>query len=64
MTMMLDKILATISILSLVAFMGVVAVFVNEPDLWIIIIVVLLMGVYDFYREISRASRKQKESTE
>lgn len=59
---MLDKFLATLSILSLVAFMGVVAVYVNEPDLWIIIIVVLIMAIYDFFLQIRRESQKQNET--
>lgn len=61
---MLDKFLATLSILSLVAFLAVVAVYVNEPDLWIIIIVVLIMGIYDFYREIRRESQKKNETSD
>ncbi len=61
---MLDKFLATLSILSLVAFMGVVAVYVNEPDLWIIIIIVLIMGIYDFFREIRRENQKKNETSD
>lgn len=47
---MLDKVLATISIAALIAFMLIVTVFVNEPDLWIIVVAVLAMAVYDFWR--------------
>lgn len=61
---MLDKFLATISMLSLIAFMGVVAVFVNELDLWIVIVVVLIMGSYDFFREIRRESQKKNEASD
>ncbi len=61
---MLDKLLATISMLSLVVFMGVVTVFVNEPDLWIIVIVVLIMGIYDFFREIRSESQKKRETSD
>ncbi len=37
---------------TLIAFMGVVLVFINEPALWIIVCSVLAMGAYDFYTEI------------
>ena len=47
---MVDKVLAAASILILVAFMSVVTVYVNEPDLWIVVIIVLAMGAYDFWR--------------
>ena len=46
---MLDKVLATISILSLIVSVGVVVWFVPEPDLIIITIIVLAMAVFDFY---------------
>jgi len=50
---LLDKALATVSILALIGFMLIVTVFVNEPDLWIIVVAVvavLAMAVYDFWR--------------
>ena len=49
---MLDKVLAIISILALIAFMGIVLVFINEIALWVIVCGVLLMGIYDFYLEL------------
>ncbi len=49
---MLDKVLATLAIGTLIAFMGIVLVFINEIALWIIVCVVLAMGVYDFYVEL------------
>lgn len=52
---MLDKVLAVISIGALIAFMGIVLVFINEIALWIIVCAVLAMAVYDFYSEL-RAS--------
>jgi Flp pilus assembly protein TadB len=51
---MLDRILAILSISMLVAFMLVVAVYVNEPDLWIVIIIVLTMAVFDFWSGLRR----------
>jgi len=47
---MLDKVLAAVSIAMLIGFMLIVTVFVNEPDLWIIVVVVLVMAVFDFAR--------------
>ena len=53
---MVDKIFAAIWMLALVGFMIIVTQFVNEPDLWIIVIFVLLLGAYDFVREIRQMS--------
>ena len=50
--MTLDRILAVLSIVGLIAFMGVVTVFVNEIDLWIVVVLVLLMAAYDFWRTL------------
>ncbi len=46
---MADKIVALASLVGLIAFMGVVVWFVNEPDLWIVVILVLVMASYDFW---------------
>jgi hypothetical protein len=54
---MLDKIFAIIGMLALVAFMGVVTVFVMEPDLWFITILVLAIGVIFFVRELKELER-------
>ena len=49
---MLDKIFATIGMLGVIAFMGVVTVFVMEPDLWIVTIVILSVGVLFLWRDL------------
>ncbi len=49
---MLDKIVAGASILSLVAFLGIVISFVTEPDLWVVIIVVVYIAIYFIWREL------------
>lgn len=59
---MLDKVLATISLGALVAFMGIVLVYINEPDLWIIVVVVLVMAGADFYRTIRDQKEKENSS--
>ena len=48
---MSDKILAALSIMLLVGFTMIVTVFVNEPDLWIVVVAVLAMATFDFWRE-------------
>ncbi|MGI9304774.1 MAG: hypothetical protein ACR2RB_19025 [Gammaproteobacteria bacterium] len=45
---MLDKVLAAFWILLLAAFMSIVVWYVNEPDLWTIVVACVLMGVVDF----------------
>ncbi len=50
---MLDRVFAAIGMLGVIAFMGVVTVFVMEPDLWIITIIILCVGVLFLWRDIS-----------
>ncbi len=49
---MLDKVFAAIGMLGVVAFMGVVTVFVMEPDLWLVTITVLGMGIWFFVQDL------------
>lgn len=49
---MLDRIFALVSMLAVIAFVGVVTVGVMEPDLWIVAIVVVGIAIYDFWRTI------------
>ncbi len=48
---MLDKVFAAIGMLGVIAFMGVVTVFVMEPDLWVVTIVVIGIGITYFVHE-------------
>ena len=57
---MLDKIFATIGMLGLIAFMGVVTVFIMEPDLWVVTIVVIGIGIIFIVREIKAGSSNNK----
>ncbi len=59
---MVDRIFAVIGMLGVIAFMGVVTVFVMEPDLWIVTIVVLCIGIRYFWREL-RIGGKSDGST-
>ncbi len=52
---MADKVLAIISLIALIAFMGIVLVYINKIALWIIVCSVLVMAAYDFFRDL-RAS--------
>lgn len=45
---MTDKLLATFWLLLLAGFMGIVAWFVNEPDLWTILVLGVAMAAFDF----------------
>lgn len=49
---MIDKIFAIVGMLALIGFMGIVTVFVMEPDLWIISILVLAIGIIFFWRDL------------
>ncbi|MFQ6019021.1 MAG: hypothetical protein ACE5KF_12610, partial [Kiloniellaceae bacterium] len=57
---MLDRVFAVIGMLAVIAFMGVVMVFVMEPDLWIVTITVLSIGILFFWREF-KAGGSQSE---
>jgi hypothetical protein len=54
---MVDKIMATLALLTMVVYLGVVAWFVPEIDLIIVISFVSLLAAYDFWRSF-RESRK------
>ena len=54
---MADRILLIVSLAMLFAFMGVVATFVDEPDLWMVIILGLGLAVYDFWTTVRAAKR-------
>ncbi len=58
---MLDRVFAAIGMLGVIAFMGVVTVFVMEPDLWVVTIVVIGIGIAYFVNEL-RASGSHIES--
>ncbi len=49
---MLDKVFAAIGMLAVIAFMGVVTVFVMEPDLWVVTIIVIGIGITYFVHEL------------
>ncbi len=49
---MLDKVFAAIGMLGVIAFMGVVTGFVMEPDLWVVTIVVIGIGIAYFVNEL------------
>jgi hypothetical protein len=60
---MVDQIMATISLLSFVIFMVVLAVYINEFDLWLIVAAVVMMAATDFVhtlREDGNGSRSNK----
>ena len=50
--MTLDRVLAVVALATLIAFVGVVALFVGAPDLIIVAAVVLAMATYDFWRAV------------
>ncbi len=49
---MMDWIFAIISTAAFVAFMGMVNVYVMEPDLWIVSIIVLAIGIWFIWKEL------------
>lgn len=55
---MTDKLLAVISIVGLIAFTLIVTTFVKELDLWLVVIGVLGMAVYDFVQTLGKNGGK------
>lgn len=55
---MMDKIFAAFSLLTLFAFVGVVLGFVGEVDLTIVVVIVLLMATYDFWKTLRNGNGK------
>ena len=51
---MLDRVLAVISLCSLIAFMMIVTFFVNEIDLWIVVIIGLLLAINAFVTDLRK----------
>lgn len=54
---MLDRVLGIFSLALLFGFMGVVVWFIAVPDLTIIVLFVLAMAAYDFWRALSKPQR-------
>lgn len=59
---MVDKVFATISMLAVIVFMGVVTVGVMEPSLWIITIIVLGIAIRDFVTSLRDNAKKNAGS--
>ena len=53
---MLDRIFAVIGMLGLIAFMGIVAVYVMEPDLWLVAFVGVFIAVFFVWRDAVAAA--------
>ena len=49
---MADKIIATIAISLLVMFLAFLAVYIRETDLWVVIVLVSAMAVFDFWQTL------------
>ncbi len=61
---MLDRVFAVIGMLGVIAFMGVVTVFVMEPDLWIVTLIVLSIGITYLWRELKGSQSERGSDSE
>ncbi len=59
---MADKLLALVALAMLFGFLGIVVVFVPDPDLMVVSILALGMAAFDFYRYIFKKAGA-KENT-
>ena len=55
---MLDKIFAAIGLLTLIAFLGIVTVYVMEPDLWVVTVIVVVIGSIFIVRELRSGNNR------
>jgi hypothetical protein len=49
---MLDRVLAFLSMLLLVLFLGVIVVFVKEIDLTVVLVLSVIVGIVDFWGQL------------
>jgi len=49
---MADKIIAPLAILLFLAFVAFLAIYINEIDLWVVIVAVSAMGVFEFWQSL------------
>ena len=57
---MLNRVFAVIGMLGVVAFMGVVTMFVMEPDLWIVTLVVLAIAAAFIWQDLGGGGNQVK----
>jgi hypothetical protein len=48
-----DRVLALFSLAVMIVFLGILVAFVKRIDLTIVVVVVVAMATYDFYRELT-----------
>ena len=53
---MIDKIMAFLALATMIAFLGVVVVFVPEVDLIIVVAMVSAMAIYDFWQSLHKGN--------
>jgi hypothetical protein len=51
---MTDKIMAIAALATMITFLSTVAIFVPEPDLIAVIVLVSLLAMYDFWRSLRK----------
>lgn len=49
---MADKIIAPLAMLLFVGFVAFLAIYINELDLWIVLLAVSAMGIVDFWQTL------------
>ena len=55
---MTDKIMALVALATMITFLGVVAWFVPDIDLILVITFVSLLAIYDFWQSLSQKKNK------
>jgi len=61
---MLDRVFASLAMILLILFLGVVVVFVKEIDLTVVIVLSLIVGIVDFWRMLSISDDSSANKTD
>ena len=56
----MDKVLAVLTIVGLIAFTGIVVGFVREPDLFAVVVMCILIAIHDFWTTFRDANNNDK----
>lgn len=57
-----DKIIAPIAMGLFLIFIGFIAIYINRPNLWVVVVVVSALAVYDFWDTVFRKGGIETES--
>ncbi len=61
---MLDKVLASLCFLAVIAFMSEVLLSVMAPDLWVVTLIVFAIAIYFLWRDLQSGDSNNNETAQ